>query len=134
MNVTFKICLTFLQNFFKNLQRVIFFLPSWITVNKSILSFYFNYETYSQIYHLAAVNLTVKSVSSIISYRHKRSQLILVFLVIATEVGKMQNLWLPPKSPQSIWYSVRKCLHQFYKFICVLQVSEIKKRDSYIFW
>lgn len=47
----------------------------------------------SQIDHLAAVNLTIKSVSSIIPDRHKRSQLILVFLVIAnrSEV-KMQNL------------------------------------------
>lgn len=39
----------------------------------------------------------------------------------------MQNLWLPPKSPKSMWYSVKNCLHEFYKFICVLQVSETKK-------
>lgn len=81
----------------------------------------------SQIYHLAAVNLTIKSVSSIIPDRHKWSQLILVFLVIAIEVVKMQNLWRLPQSPQSVWYSVRKCLHPIYQFICVLQVSEIKK-------
>lgn len=38
------------------------------------------------------------------------------------------KLWLPPKSPKSIRYSIRNHLyHQFYKFICVLQVSETKK-------
>lgn len=95
--------------------------------SKSISSSYFNYKTYSQIHHLAAVNLTVKSVSSIIPYRQMEPANFGIFSHSNWSSQKCKTCGRCPNYPRAYDNSVRKCLHQFYKFICVLQVSEIKK-------
>lgn len=112
-----KLASTFLQKKFLKIYNVWFFSPPGYSKYSVFMS-----TTRHILKYIVKLLWTWQSSQSVVylPYKHKRSQIILVILVIAIEVVKMQKLWSPPTSPQRLWYSVRNCLHQFYKFICVL--------------
>ena len=89
-------------------------------------SFYSNGWTCSQTHRLAAAKVTAKSASGVTLQTYMGPNRCAVFSH-SNLSSQNAKLWLPPKSPKSVWYSIRNCLYQLYKFICAFQVSETKK-------